>query len=175
MNPFARWSINTQALAVVLGFLVLWLSLRPNAGRLLIMASCYAVISLAFGWAGIFHQFFGIRMATAFGGTPLPVFAYLTPLLETAFFVVPIYGLFTSAPVSRRIGFISFAIILPIMFLVEIVGPYLGPQSGGRPGPLSHEKGVFVIPHGLTALMLAALWLRIYSCRFDASPAKTAR
>src|SRR6478752_8002678 len=112
MNEFARWSINSQTVAVVLGFVVLGLSLWPNARRVLIMACCYAVISIALGWAGIFRQFFDIRMATAFGGH-VPFLAYLIPLVEAAFYLVPIYGLFVSLPASRRIGFISFLIILP--------------------------------------------------------------
>ena len=129
------------------------------------MALAYAFISIAFGWPGIFRQLFEIRMAIAFRGSPVPVTAYVRPLLEAAFFVVPIYGLFVSPSSGRRIGVISFGIILPFMLVVEMVSLHANPQGGGGPGPLRRESGVFSIPHGLTALVLAALWLRIYSCK----------
>ena len=164
MNKFAQWSINTQSVAVILGFVVLGLSLKPNPRRVLIMALCYAAISIAFGWAGIFRQFFEIRMAIAFGGK-VPVFAYISPLLEAAFYLVPIYGLFVSPAAGRRIGFISFFIILPALVLIEIIALRIAPELGGRRTTVFQERGIFSIPHGWTALVLAALWLRIHSCR----------
>lgn len=154
-----------QTVAVLLGFVILWLSLRPTEARVLLMALLYAFISLAYGWPGVFRRLFEIRMAIAFGGSAGPPTVYLKPLLETAFYVVPIYGLFVSPTRGRRIGVISFGIILPLMLVVEIVSLYANPRVGGGPSPLRRESGVFSIPHGLTALVLAALWLRIYSCR----------
>lgn len=168
MNEFARWSFNSPIVATVVGFIVLGLSLRPSATRVLFMACGYAVVSIASSWAGIFRQVVDIRMAIAFGGhvSPLP---YLILLLESAFYLVPIYGLFVSVPAGRRLGFISFFIILPIMVVVEIVALQLFPElGGGRRAAL--ERGLFAIPHGRAALLLAALWLRIHSCRLQLQP-----
>lgn len=164
MNEFARWSMNSQSIGVFAGFVALCLSLRPNHTRVVLAACCYAVVSVAFAWPGVFRQFFEIRMAIAFGGSPVPLVVYVIPVVETAFFLVPIYGLFAPVSAGRWIGFVSFAVILPLMIAIDLGAPYLGAAPDGRSRMPGMDR-VFSIPHGLTALLLASLWLRIHSCR----------
>lgn len=158
MSKYGQWMLSMQSAAVLCGYLIILLSLRPNARRRILMAVLYSLSAIGLAVLTVFPYAFGISMANAFGPSRVSPLTYVTPCLISAFFIIPAVALFplVSTRTAKRVGFITFVVILPVLLAIGTVSV----QAGHSPG-----HGAFIIPRGLEALALSALWLRVHECR----------
>lgn len=131
MSKYAQWMFTMQSVAVVFGYLIVWLSLRPTPFRCTFIAGLYSLLAIGLGALSVFPLFFGIFMANAFGPRHVSPMAYISPCIIAAFFVIPAFALFPFVPLrsARRIGFVVFAVILPLMLALGVVSI----QAGSSP------------------------------------------
>ena len=145
-----------NTVCVALAATIICLSFAPSVRRHRVAVICYTLIAVGNGGMEVFPMFFGINMANAFGPRPVPLLAYVSPILRFAVFMVPALLLYSwvSPSRGRMIVILLFGLVVVLSIGSVIVSLVQWPSNSSS----SYW-------YGLLALFYLLLWLRVHEMR----------
>ena len=156
ITMYGMWMMWWSGLIVILSAAIIVLSFYESGRSYRIAAICFCALSLGSALLRVFPWILGIRMADAFGPSPVSWLAWISPLLLVVWYLVPALALTPVVSVgrARKLVLILAGIQLAYLFLPSVISLVRG-GVGGFSGEYPALMTVYFL----------LLWLRVHELR----------